>query len=288
MVYFLFWSLSGLAAAAETPLPIHRIEDVAYTVPASPDEKAQKLDIYAPTEPGPWPVLVFLHGHGESKGSWRNVSETLAEQGMVVITPSWRDIGSSIALLNHEAFAKGFRDITCTVRFARKKAVEYRGDATRVTLMGFSLGGGYGMAVALGGEIPDRAFSEKHGLDACVVPEASAPAEAFVGVAGAYDYIDRPKRVDLKPTYPDLWQAVSPYALIEQKKNPTLRIYLIHGKRDGTIPFDVSVKFHNALQTAGYESTLTLVPDMWHGFSFVGVGSEGKVILKAIKDVMRD
>ena len=70
--------------------------------------------------------------------------------------------------------------------------------------------------------------------------------------------------------------------------NPSLRVHLIHGERDSTIPVEVSVEFHNALQAAGYDSTLTIVPDMWHGFSFVGGGSEGKVILKAIKDIMHD
>ena len=42
------------------PLPVEITRDLAYT-------STQMLDVYAPTEPGPWPVVVILHGMGEAK-----------------------------------------------------------------------------------------------------------------------------------------------------------------------------------------------------------------------------
>lgn len=285
----LAWSMSGIAVTAETPLPVKCIEDVAYTIP--PDGTVyglKELDIYTPTEPGPWPVLVFLHGAGQDKELYRFVSEALAAQGVVVITPSWRGIPPSVAILTETGFVEAFGDILCAVRFARGRAAEYGGDPTRVTLMGFSLGGGYGMAVALGGETAFLNMAGNDGLEACVVQDASDSPEAFVGVAGPYDAVDRPQVVDLNATHPDLWKVVSSYALIEQKSNLPLRIHLIHGERDATIPFEVSVKFHKALQTAGYNAMLTVVPDMGHGFSFASVAKEGPIILKVLQDGMRD
>ena len=97
MIWWFTGSLSGLAIAG-TPLPIQQFKDMAYTVPASPDEKAQQLDIYTPTDPGPWPVLVFLHGYRGSKWEWWHVGETLTAQGIVVIIPTWRSIAPVHAL----------------------------------------------------------------------------------------------------------------------------------------------------------------------------------------------
>ena len=79
---------------------------------------------------------------------------------------------------------------------------------------------------------------------------------------------------------------LSPYALIEQYKNPALRIHLIHGEPDTVAPVEESVKIHNALQAAGYDSTLAIFPNWGHEFHFAL--SEGKQMLKAILDIIRD
>jgi dienelactone hydrolase len=180
MTWWLTGLLSGLAVSADSPLPIQQIKDVAYTVPTSPDETAQQLDIYAPKEPGPWPVLVFLHGLGERKWEWWHVGETLAAQGMVVIIPNWWVLDP---YANISGVMKAVRDMTCAMRFARGKAAEYGGDPKRVTLMGF-LAGVCGKVVAFGGEVPFRALAGNDELGTCVVYEAAASPEAFISIAG--------------------------------------------------------------------------------------------------------
>jgi dienelactone hydrolase len=45
--------------------------------------------VYVPTEPGAWPVVVFLHGHNENKEGHAKLSQAIAEQGAVVFTVDW-------------------------------------------------------------------------------------------------------------------------------------------------------------------------------------------------------
>ncbi len=286
----ILWSLAITADTLSTPLSITSIEKVAYTTsPQGVTDEPEDLDIYAPVEPGPWPVVVLLHGMDESRVSLRRSSRIIAEQGVVVITPTWRTRYPVQAVRNHgEGAAQSIGDITCAVRFARGKAADYGGDPTRVTLVGYSGGGGYGMIVALGGEAPFRALVGERSSEACVVHETSDPPEAFVGVAGAYDLFDATKGgspIDLKAENPGLWEQISPYALIGKRSNPTLRIHLFHGSQDVAPPAEVSINAHNALQRAGYESTVTIVPNMGHWL--ILTGPDGELILKTIKGIMR-
>jgi dienelactone hydrolase len=286
----ILWALAITADNSNVLLSITHIEKVAYTTP--PQEAAygpEELDIYAPVDPGPWPVVVLLHGMGGGRISLRRSSRILAEQGSVVITPTWRTHYPARAARNDgEEAAQSIGDITCAIRFARGKAADYGGDPTRVTLVGYSGGGGYGMIVALGGEAPFRALVGERSSEACVVHEPSDPPEAFVGVAGPYDFFDSKKGgipIDLKAENPELWEQISSYALIGKRSNSNLRIHLFHGEQDVAPPAEVSIKTHNALQRAGYESNVTIVPNMGHWF--ILTGPDGELILETIKEVMR-
>jgi len=57
-------SIPPTATATESAitLPVDISKDVVYTKPLQPDVSEQKLDVYAPAEPGAWPVVVFAHG----------------------------------------------------------------------------------------------------------------------------------------------------------------------------------------------------------------------------------
>lgn len=65
-------------------------KDVQYTAPLQAGVPAQKLDVYAPTEPGPWPVLILLHGFGTTKDVLVNASfgEELAGRGQWYSSPT--------------------------------------------------------------------------------------------------------------------------------------------------------------------------------------------------------
>ena len=92
----LFAPALGLIATACSPLAVlnglgprdggvSRVaRDIAYG-----DDPRQKMDIHAPTEAGPWPMLVFFYGGGWDSGEGRLyawAAHALAARGFVVAT----------------------------------------------------------------------------------------------------------------------------------------------------------------------------------------------------------
>jgi Carboxylesterase family len=124
------------------------------------------INVWAPKKPGPWPVVVMVHGGGKPMmpGGVLPLSPMkVAQRGAVVFAPVWwRDVGISPSQVGNQADAKEFRaafldqisEIAAAVRFARANAVRYGGNPDNVTLFGFSGGATMAVPVALGGAPP--------------------------------------------------------------------------------------------------------------------------------------
>jgi acetyl esterase/lipase len=156
-------------------------------------ESEWALDVYAPRDPGPWPVVVFAHGASGNRRGYVELSEALAEEGAVVYMIDWPAMPDDMAVRNDgRGMREIFETVACAVRFARATAPEYGGDPDRVTLGGHSYGGMVAMWAALVGEDVDRVWEEfaaERGAPPrqveCVGGEASAQVQSVVGVAGA-------------------------------------------------------------------------------------------------------
>jgi predicted dienelactone hydrolase len=77
------------AVPAATPNPKAEagsltIETTRNIIYANVDEMQTELDIYAPSEPGNWPVVVVAHGIGETRGTLSDFAEAIASHGAVV------------------------------------------------------------------------------------------------------------------------------------------------------------------------------------------------------------
>lgn len=247
-------------------------KDIAYTTPLQPGtipdaptslnqvdySIVQRLDVYAPTESGPWPVVVFAHGLIESKESYADLSQAVAEQGVVVFTVNWPMTLPNVAAgENGVRYRESHETLACAVRFARAMASDYGGDPARVTLAGFSMGGAHGAYTALVGDDLDRLWEEFTAVRGgpppqveCVVNGVSAHVDAFVGTFGCYNWIDVLQEKD-----PELWELNSIYTHLG--KNPDLKVRLIHGEEDYQCPYEFAVQFDAALAEAGYDTALT-------------------------------
>lgn len=229
------------------PLSVEITEGVAYT-------STQMLDVYAPTEPEPWPVVVIVHGLGETKAGVAFYSKDIANQGAVVFAANWYATMPSLAAQQGgKGFRQGFEDIACAVRFARTRASDYGGDPKRVTLVGWSAGAAAGAWLALSGNHHPWLRETD-----CFVGVSALP-DAFVGIGGCYNFADFLKEKD-----PELWELVSPYAYIGN--NPNLQVRLIHGEVDSTCPVEDAAQFHEALEAAGYDVTLTVLEQTGHSW----------------------
>lgn len=244
------------------PYPVAETLDAVYAVALQPDAAPSnwKLDVYAPTYPGPWPVVVFAHGVASPKGNYAELGRDIAEQGAAVFIIDWpATIPNDAIQDNGRGFREALESLICAVRFARARAAEFRGDPGRVILVGYSLGGA-GAQVALAGDEIDPLWQEFAALQdgppaqiGCEVSGVSAQVDAFVGVAGVYlGYGGKYGRDWLRSENPELWETL--FSSLGQ--NPDLKIRLIHGQNDPDVPFQDTADFAAMLEEAGYDVEL--------------------------------
>ena len=207
-VAFLAVVVAGCGTLVETPSPttppptpttsgpdVDVTADVVFATPLQADASEWKLDVYAPPEPGPWPVVLFTHGFGGNRKGYVELSEAIAERGAVVFTFDWPAMVEDIAIRDD---GRGIREMTetvaCAVRFAKARAPRYGGDPERATLGGHSYGGPIVAWVGLAGDEGDRIwanFAAARGGPPpqveCVEGGGSAHVHAIVGVGGGYN-----------------------------------------------------------------------------------------------------
>jgi len=238
---------------------VSEINNLQYATITMPGQEEQLLDVYKPISEGVWPVVLLLHGLQGTKGGLIDLSQDIAEQGVMVFTISWPTWLIDMAARDN---GKGFREmyevISCAVRFARAKAPDYSGDPSQVILVGHSYGASNGAWIALGNDRLDTLWEDYAIANGgpssqveCAEDLSSSQIDAFIGIAGPYHWYDILNERD-----PDLWEIVSPYAFLNQDMDIPIR--LIHGEQDEAVDPEVSVQFNDALQKAGYDSTLIL------------------------------
>ena len=118
----------------------------------NPLSGAGVLDVFAPSEPGPWPVVVMFGG---DRGSGETARLTLwasrvAELGFVVFVPTWGQSGGAAydALPLHDQLVADAAQSACAVEFARATAAAYGGDPASLILFGHSQGANVASAIA--------------------------------------------------------------------------------------------------------------------------------------------
>jgi acetyl esterase/lipase len=239
---------SPTAEVASLTIDITR--NIIYT---AVDELQTELDVNVPSEQGPWPVVIVVHGAAQTRRSFENLSEAIALEGAIVY---------NIDAYFTVPFITGIQRIACAARFARATAADYGGDPSRITLVGNSAGAYTGAVVALAGDDFEGD---------CVETEGSALLDALVGYEGTYDYSGSDNWPGFDHTYlkvedPGMWHAIDPYSHIG--RNPGLQVRLIHGDDNdrywSDVPPERSIEFHQALVDAGYDVELIIVEGSPH------------------------
>ena len=248
-----------VAPPTEITPRVSEYKNLKYATILNTEPEEQLLDIYKPIGEGIWPIVVLLHAKQGRKEGYIKLSQTIAEQGVVVFTINWPTWIMDIAAKEN---GKGFREmhevISCAIRYARANATLYSGDPSTVLLAGHSRGAYNGVLVAFGGGNlgtmwEEYAVTHDGPLSTveCMINDFSPEIDAFLGIGGPYDLYDIFHGRD-----PELWTIVSPYAFLSQEIDIPIR--LIHGEQDDTVPVEVSTEFNHALQMAGFDSKLIL------------------------------
>jgi len=243
---------------SDSPGEVTAVGNLVYATGSSPDAATELmlLLLHPASRSEDGPMVIDVGGSAVDP-------QALAERGVSVFSvlffpDQWPEVKQRADPTALRAMAEA---VACAVRFARGS--EYGSEAAPLVLTGWSAWAGPPSHVALTGEDFDRVWEEyaesAGGPPAqydCTAGEASTRVDGFVGVAGAYDtyvgYEGKYGRDFLLEHEPDLWEMLwSTVGL-----HPELRVRLIHGDADSTIPLENSAAFEAVLAEAGYDVEL--------------------------------
>lgn len=207
---------------------------------------AQRLDVLAPTSPGPHPVIVFFHGGGWHSGrpqDYRFVGRTFARAGYVVVLPGYRLVPDGI-------YPRMLEDGAAAAAWTRAEIARFGGDPNQVILMGHSAGAH--TAVMLGLE---RQWLGQQGLPDDFV-------KGVVGLAGPYDFhpftSDSARNAFGHEPDPAVTQ---PITFARRDAPPML---LLTGDADTTVKPRNSRVLAEALVETGARAELVILPQVDH------------------------
>ena len=250
------------------------------------------LDLYLPpdgeTGDASYPLLIVVHGGGWQSGhtrhsgafsDWPAALASIANEGLVVASVEYR-------LSREAAFPAAFDDVRDAIRWLRANATHYGIDKNRAAIMGGSAGGQLAglVGTACGANVYPAAD-----IEPSTAPE-SACVQAVVAWYGVFDFSeivpvsDGPEGQSVAgvlatylgcgPTHCDesVVHAASAISWVDPSDPPFL---MIHGVDDPVVAIEQSRKMHQALKTAGVESTLIEIPGVKH--SFIGATPEATI-----------
>ncbi|MEI6500427.1 MAG: alpha/beta hydrolase [Armatimonadota bacterium] len=219
-----------------------------------------RLDVYRPQSPGPHPAVLTIHG-----GAWRAgdkskvaaLSRRLAEAGFVCFAINYR-------LAPRYPFPAQMDDCAQAVGYVRSRAARYDVDPNRIAAWGESAGGQ--LALLLGVAEPNRfALNPKAAQSEQVNAVVAFFSPADFRDSASWPLITRQYARDFFGGQPsetiDLRAQASPAAHVSAQCCPVL---LVHGDRDLLVPVEQSRLMKAALDEAGVENRLILVPGAGH------------------------
>lgn len=207
---------------------------------------AQRLDIVAPTTPGPHPVLIFIHGGAWNSGrpeDYHFIGRTFARAGYVVVLPGYRLVPDGV-------YPHMLEDGAKAVAWTAQNIARFGGDPDQVVLMGHSAGA---HTVAMLGL--ERQWLGREGL-----PDGFV--NGVVGLSGPYDFYpftsDSSRAAFGHVTDPSLTQ---PITFVHGDAPPML---LLTGDADTTVKPRNSKVLAKALTDRGGRAELVVLPGVDH------------------------
>ncbi len=115
------------------------------------------MDVYEPTEGGPWPVVVMWHGQPPSLDASNSARRGMAPLAAVVAGQGAVVFNVSYGATTPSEFVKA---IGCSVQLAAESAAGFDGDSERLVVVGSSFGGVSALVWALDSPVRDEQFTD--------------------------------------------------------------------------------------------------------------------------------
>ncbi len=226
------------------------LTDVTY---CTPNDQPQKMDVYFPASGGPWPVLAYVHGGAWMRGDKSEAAGLAAGmnlQGYLVVSINYR-------LYPMAKFPDMIEDVKCAIRFLRANASQYNLDPQRIGAIGASAGGH--LAALLG------TSDKSAGWDVGQYLDQSSRVQAVVAMAPPTDLTQKFPNADMELLRQmgtgQNFAADSPITYVTPDDPPFL---LIHGDKDGVVPYEQSQLMYERLQQANVPVQFVTVKNADH------------------------
>ena len=210
--------------------------------------------IHRPSGDDPAPVMVVMVPGGAWRtadpGGFGGLAEYLADHGFTALRI---EIG---AAEDGVRYPEPVEDIHCAVGYAAALAVEEGLDPVALILLGHS-SGAHLAALAASTTLPISAHC----------PHDPALADALIGLAGPYDVSQAANAAQALfgvtlDEDPDLWAEGNPVNHVGVR--PDVDVLLMHGDADDVVPVSFTHQYADALEAAGHETRVEIVPDADH------------------------
>lgn len=228
------------------------------------------LDVYRPRDARNAPVVVFFYG-----GSWKSgrrqwyrwAGEALAQRGMVVVIPDYRQWPN----VRLEGF---MQDAAQAVAWTHAHAADYGGDPARLFVMGHSAGAHIGALLA----------TDAHWLAG--VGMQPRQLDGFIGLAGPYDFLPLtdPDFIDMFGSTHAAQLRSQPVHYVDGDEPPML---LMQGSSDKVVWPRNATSLAAALQREGEPVELKLYPDIGHAAILLSLSRPFRGKSSALEDSVR-
>lgn len=237
---------------------------------ANVNGQSLELDLLLPDGPGPFPVIVSIHGGSWTKGTRDDgIAFLQVSRGYAVANIDYRLAPGSI-------YPAQIEDVKAAVRWLRANAARFNLNPGAIGAMGYSAGGHLAALLGTTGDV-EELEGTTHGN-----PGFSSRVQAVVDYFGPTDFLRIAEQAPAcllgdandpaaPPSVligcpiqecPEKAAAANPITYVTLDDAPFL---ILHGLSDCLVPWQQSQILHDALEANGLESELILAPGLGHG-----------------------
>lgn len=262
------------------------LPDLSYvegTQPGQSPDSIQTLDLYLPPGPGPFPLVLWIHG-----GGWEAGDKEVAGADLAI---RFTKAGFALASLNYRLttdapFPAQIEDCFAALTWLRQHNAEYHLDSGRVGLMGHSAGAH--LSALLAYTAATAAFGPSSANTAPVQAAVLWAAPTDLTRSPAWQpqtFVWNPQSTFTRKFYPggeyneDLARNASPITHVHPGNPPTL---IVHGSTDELVPVTQATKLEAALRQADTPVHLRLDPTNGHNVMSEATYQEALIFFTAL------
>lgn len=271
LAFALLLALGG-AAMADTPKPLLTWEDLTSRPRPKPDatiaygpDRFQKIDLWLPRGPGPFPVVLMVHG-----GCWQSA---IADRSLMDwAAADLRAAGIAVWNIDYRGvdrpgggYPGTFNDVAKAADQLAADAGKYHLDLSRLVAVGHSAGGHLALWLAGRARLPHTSplytphpLPITHVISLGGLPDLEATAASPDNGCGTE--VVAKLTGPPTPDHPDVFADTSVPRLLPLGA----RQELVNGREDRIIPYRLATDYTAKARAAGDLATLHTVPDTGH------------------------